>query len=45
LTANNKYSPLKLGGTMNLYFVGMMYGRFCTHLPYVVPIIQLICPP
>ena len=28
-----KSSPLKLGGTMNCYFVGMMYGRFCSKFP------------
>jgi hypothetical protein len=40
-----KKSPLQLGGTMNCYFVGMMYGRSCTNLPCFVPIIHLIWPP
>jgi hypothetical protein len=35
-----KSSPLKLGGTMNCYFVGMMYGKSCTKFPYFVPITQ-----
>jgi len=41
----NKSSPLKLGDTMNYYFVGMMYGRSCTKFSYFMPIIQLIWPP
>jgi len=41
----SKSSPLKLGGTMNCYFVGMMYGRSCTQFPYFVLIIQPIWPP
>ena len=40
-----KKSPLKLGGAMNCYFVGMMYGRSCTKFPYFVLIIQLILLP
>jgi hypothetical protein len=28
-----KKSSLKLGDTMNCYFVGMMYGRSCTKFP------------
>ena len=28
-----KYSPLKLGGTVNCYFVGMMYVRSCSKCP------------
>ena len=39
-----KSGPLTLGGTMNWYFVGMMYGGFCTKLPYFVLIVQLIWP-
>ena len=31
-----KSSSLKLGGTMNCYFVGMMYGRSCTKFSYFV---------
>jgi hypothetical protein len=38
------YSPLKLGGTVNCYFIWMMYGRYCTKFPYFVPIVQLIWP-
>ena len=37
-----KSSLLKLWGTMNCYFVGIIYGRSCTKFPYFVPIIQLI---
>jgi hypothetical protein len=33
---------LKLGGTMNFYFVWMMYWRSCTKFLYFVPILQLI---
>ena len=40
-----KSSPQKLGGTMNCYFVGIMYGRSCTKFQCFVPIIQLIWPP
>ena len=40
-----KSSPLKLGGTMNCYFVGMMYGISCAKFPYFVTIVQLIWPP
>ena len=35
-------SSLKLGGTMNCYFVGMMYGISCTKFPYFVSNMQLI---
>ena len=41
----NKSSPLKLGCTMNCYFVRIMYGRSCTKVPYFVLIIQLIWVP
>ena len=37
-----KNSLLKLGGTMNFYFVWMMYWRSCTKFLYFVPILQLI---
>ena len=36
-----KKSPLKLRGTTNCYFVGMMYGRSNSKLSYFVPIIQV----
>ena len=32
-------------GAMHCIFVGMMYERSCTKLPYFLPIIQLIWPP
>ena len=38
------YAPLKLGDTMNCYFVGTVYGRSCTKFPNFVPIIQLLRP-
>jgi hypothetical protein len=34
---HKKSSPLKLGGTINCYFVGIMYGRSCTKFPYFMP--------
>ena len=40
-----KFAHLKQGGTMNCYFLGMMYGRSCTKFPYFVPMVQLIWPP
>ena len=40
-----KNSLLKVGGTMNCYFVGIMYGRSCAKLTYFVPIVLLIWPP
>ena len=39
LTQNMVNYPLKLGGTMNCYFVGMMYGIPCTKFPYSMPIV------
>jgi hypothetical protein len=39
---HKKSSPLKLGGTINCYFVGIMYGRSCTKFPYFMQILQLI---
>ena len=40
-----QFSLLKLGGTMNWYFVGMMYGGSRAKLPYFVAIILLIWLP
>ena len=32
-----KSAHLKLGSTMNCYFLGMMYRRSCTKFPYFMP--------
>ena len=39
-----KKSSLKLGGTMNCYFLGIMYGISCTKFLYFIPI-ELIWSP
>jgi hypothetical protein len=39
---NLKNLLVKLEGTMKYYFVGVMYKKCCTKLPYFVLIVQLI---
>ena len=35
-----KSTPLKLGDTMNCYFIGKLYEMSCTRFPYSMPIRQ-----
>ena len=44
LNKEKKTFPLKLGVTINYYFVGWMYARSCIKLTYFVGIVQLIWP-